>query len=417
MQRLDGQRGPVRKGRGAKAPPPEPGFKTSLCFWCLNPGVVFGPMAAKARSVILTSGTLSPMATFQSELDTPFALRVETAHVIEPGQVWVGSISAPTRDGPAFRSVYDNMERVEYQDQVGHAIESLVAHLPHGMLVFLPSYHVLEKFRARWEDTGVMDTIRARKRVFVEPRSGGKGQFDTMLRSYYATVDAAVAADGSDAAAEPGGEGALLLGVYRGKISEGIDFAHHYARAVVIIGIPYPNLYASPSPPHPRAHTARAQNRPADQDEEGVQHQGEHAQGEAPAQRRRLVRASLPAPAPLSVRAQVRDPGVPRREPEPGPVHPQPQRLGRHPPAGRALPGPARLRPAVAVGAAAHHALGRLGRGPALPRPLRKGRARARGRSHREGAGRCRRGELVVLAWVRTCIYMPIYSQDAPLEM
>ena len=36
--------------------------------------------------------------------------------------------------------------------------------------------------------------------------------------------------------------GAILFCVCRGKISEGIDFADEKARAVVLVGIPYPQL-------------------------------------------------------------------------------------------------------------------------------------------------------------------------------
>lgn len=36
--------------------------------------------------------------------------------------------------------------------------------------------------------------------------------------------------------------GALLFAVCRGKISEGMDFIDDHARAVISIGIPYPNL-------------------------------------------------------------------------------------------------------------------------------------------------------------------------------
>lgn len=38
-------------------------------------------------SVILTSGTLSPMGTFASELRTAFPVRLENKHVIQPSQV------------------------------------------------------------------------------------------------------------------------------------------------------------------------------------------------------------------------------------------------------------------------------------------------------------------------------------------
>ena len=36
--------------------------------------------------------------------------------------------------------------------------------------------------------------------------------------------------------------GALLLAVYRGRASEGLDFSDNYARAVIALGIPYPNI-------------------------------------------------------------------------------------------------------------------------------------------------------------------------------
>ena len=36
--------------------------------------------------------------------------------------------------------------------------------------------------------------------------------------------------------------GVLLLAVCRGKISEGVDFADNSARAVITIGLPFPNF-------------------------------------------------------------------------------------------------------------------------------------------------------------------------------
>lgn len=37
-------------------------------------------------------------------------------------------------------------------------------------------------------------------------------------------------------------QGALLLAVCRGRVSEGEDFPDNFARAVIIIGIPFPNV-------------------------------------------------------------------------------------------------------------------------------------------------------------------------------
>lgn len=33
-----------------------------------------------------------------------------------------------------------------------------------------------------------------------------------------------------------------MLAVYRGRASEGLDFSDNYARAVIAVGIPYPNI-------------------------------------------------------------------------------------------------------------------------------------------------------------------------------
>lgn len=45
--------------------PPE---VVKLALWCLNPAVAFAALSAESHSVILTSGTLSPMASFASEV-------------------------------------------------------------------------------------------------------------------------------------------------------------------------------------------------------------------------------------------------------------------------------------------------------------------------------------------------------------
>lgn len=38
------------------------------------------------------------------------------------------------------------------------------------------------------------------------------------------------------------GNGAILMGVCRGRISEGLDFSDAAARCVIVVGIPYPQM-------------------------------------------------------------------------------------------------------------------------------------------------------------------------------
>ena len=44
----------------------------SLSLWCLHPAVAMRELSRYAHSVILTSGTLSPLDSFSSELGTEF---------------------------------------------------------------------------------------------------------------------------------------------------------------------------------------------------------------------------------------------------------------------------------------------------------------------------------------------------------
>ena len=44
------------------------GWAVQMCLWSLNPAVAFRSVSEAARSVILASGTLSPLGSFASEV-------------------------------------------------------------------------------------------------------------------------------------------------------------------------------------------------------------------------------------------------------------------------------------------------------------------------------------------------------------
>ena len=68
-------------------------YAYSAHFWCLNPAVIFDDLKETVRSIVLTSGTLSPMASFSSELNVEFPIQLEANHVIDKKQVWIGTLS------------------------------------------------------------------------------------------------------------------------------------------------------------------------------------------------------------------------------------------------------------------------------------------------------------------------------------
>uniref|UniRef100_A0A9I9DEW8 Regulator of telomere elongation helicase 1 homolog n=1 Tax=Cucumis melo TaxID=3656 RepID=A0A9I9DEW8_CUCME len=222
----------------------------TLSLWCLNPAVVFRDIGDLSLSVILTSGTLSPMNSFSSELGVQFGTSLEAPHVIDvESQVWPAIISTGPGNHPLNGS-YKTADGYAFQDALGKSLEEIFFIAPGGCLVFFPSYELMEKLQKRWSETGQWSRLNARKSLFVEPRGGDQEDFDSILKGYYDTirlgdnfaVEKKVKPNDSYVVGCENPEGAALLAVFRGKVSEGIDFSDDNARVVIIVGIPFPNI-------------------------------------------------------------------------------------------------------------------------------------------------------------------------------
>ncbi|KAI9495389.1 helicase C-terminal domain-containing protein [Zychaea mexicana] len=213
-------------------------WEIKLAFWCLNPAIVFRNMAQETRSIILTSGTLSPLNTFASELETEFPIRLEANHVIDRSQVWIRSIV----QGPGSVVLHGTWERAsqfQYQDSVGQSLCEISEIIPYGILCFVPSYNAMEKLIERWKTTGLYDRLDQRKHIVCEPSGkGSKDVFEQLMNNFYYYISDAETNQGKDGRKD----GAILFAVYRGKVSEGIDFTDNNCRAVVALGIPFPNI-------------------------------------------------------------------------------------------------------------------------------------------------------------------------------
>ncbi|XP_004499955.1 uncharacterized protein [Cicer arietinum] len=230
----------------------------TLSLWCLNPEVVFRDVADLSLSVILTSGTLSPMTSFSSELGVKFETSLEAPHVIDvDSQVWPAIISTGPGNYPLNAS-YKTADGYAFQDAVGRSLEEIFKIVSGGCLVFFPSYKLMEKLCNRWSETGQWSRLNAEKSLFVEPKGGSQDDFELALKGYYDAIhhDKRPASGRKrrikktdlnhfhavDSLQDSKKGGAALLGVCRGKVSEGIDFSDDNARLVIIVGIPFPNI-------------------------------------------------------------------------------------------------------------------------------------------------------------------------------
>uniref|UniRef100_G3TN93 Regulator of telomere elongation helicase 1 n=1 Tax=Loxodonta africana TaxID=9785 RepID=G3TN93_LOXAF len=197
-----------------------------LSYWCFSPGHSMRELMCQGvRSLILTSGTLAPVSSFALEMQIPFPVCLENPHVIDKHQIWVGIIPKGP-DGAQLSSAFDRRFSDECLSSLGKAVGNLARVVPHGLLVFFPSYPVMEKSLEFWRAHDFTRKIEELKPMFVEPRT--KGSFSEVIDAYYAKI------------ASPGSSGATFLAVCRGKASEGLDFADTNGRGVIITGLPYP---------------------------------------------------------------------------------------------------------------------------------------------------------------------------------
>ncbi|XP_043912911.1 regulator of telomere elongation helicase 1 [Protopterus annectens] len=197
-----------------------------LSYWCFSPGFSMHEIIRQGvRCVILTSGTLSPLSSFTSEMQISFPVSLENPHVIDRHQIWVG-IFPKGPDGIQLSSAYDRRFTTDYMSSLGKTLINIGRVVPHGLLVFFPSYPVMEKTLEHWKDTSLSKRIEEVKSIFVETK--GKGSFTEMIDGYYEKI------------ADPESNGAAFLAVCRGKASEGLDFADMNGRGVIITGLPFP---------------------------------------------------------------------------------------------------------------------------------------------------------------------------------
>ncbi|XP_057465193.1 regulator of telomere elongation helicase 1 homolog isoform X5 [Actinidia eriantha] len=206
----------------------------TLSWWCFNPGLAMEEFSRLGvGSIILTSGTLSPMDSFAQEFKLEFPVRLENPHVISANQIWAGVVpSGPS--GYSFNSSYRSRDSVEYKLELGNAIVNFARIVPDGLLVFFPSYYLLDQCIGCWKNTihtnsttssSIWERICKHKQPVIEPRQSSL--FPLAIDDYITKLK-----DSSTS-------GAIFFAVCRGKVSEGLDFADHAGRAVVITGMPY----------------------------------------------------------------------------------------------------------------------------------------------------------------------------------
>ncbi|KAM7541389.1 hypothetical protein Aperf_G00000037787 [Anoplocephala perfoliata] len=207
----------------------------SIRFIILNPGRYLHDAVKEARSVILVGGTMKPFDEFIDQVFRPAGkadadvLVFSCGHVINAkGQLAIYSASV-SPNNVTWDFTFRNRNDPRLINECGEFLIEICKVIPGGVALFFPSFDYLSVVWNRWKSTGLFSRLQMVKNVFREPRTATA--LAEVMRAYTTAVSKK--------------RGACIACVIGGKLSEGINFSDDLARAVVIIGLPYPNVYSA----------------------------------------------------------------------------------------------------------------------------------------------------------------------------
>lgn len=193
-----------------------------LHFSCLDSSIAIKPVFDRFQTVVITSGTLSPLDIYPKILDFhPVVVCSFTMTLARP--CLLPMIVTKGSDQVAISSRFETREDISVIRNYGQLLVEICSIVPDGVVCFFTSYLYLESVVASWYDQGVIDNLQRKKLLFIETPDSA----ETSLALYNYMKACQI------------GRGAVLLSVARGKVSEGVDFDHHLGRAVLMFGIPY----------------------------------------------------------------------------------------------------------------------------------------------------------------------------------
>ncbi|KXS18878.1 DNA repair helicase [Gonapodya prolifera JEL478] len=194
----------------------------TLRFTCLDAKLAIKPVFDRFASVVITSGTLSPMELYPNLLGFQPVI-MESYQMSLTRQQFLPLIITRGSDQVAVSSRFEVRNDLAVVRNYGQMLIEYAKCVPDGVVAFFPSYLYMESIVAAWNELGILNEVLKNKLIFIETPEAAETSL--ALENYRIACD--------------NGRGAIMLSVARGKVSEGIDFDHQYGRAVVLFGVPY----------------------------------------------------------------------------------------------------------------------------------------------------------------------------------
>ncbi len=190
-----------------------------LC--CVDASIAIKPVLERFRSVIITSGTLSPIGDYAKLLNFDPVIK-KSFPMSTFRSCLLPLIVTRGRDQVPISSKYESRMDPAVIRNFGELLIDVASAVPDGVCAFFTSYSYMEAVLSKWDEWGIITRIFQHKLIFMETKDVLETQ--EALANFKRSCDC--------------GRGAIFLSIARGKVAEGVDFDRHYGRAVLLFGIP-----------------------------------------------------------------------------------------------------------------------------------------------------------------------------------
>lgn len=128
------------------------------------------------RSIILTSGTLSPLDSWEKELNLEFKVQIANKHVIDRSQLHLGVVCKSIGNESQFEFSYESLQKNKgIYTSLLKTIVYFAEEVPNGLLVIFPSYKVINAFKNEFNyDYSLMNKLRSSKHICFEEKGAAE---------------------------------------------------------------------------------------------------------------------------------------------------------------------------------------------------------------------------------------------------
>ena len=189
---------------------------------CLDSSIAMNKLLKQSDSVVLTSGTLSPMNMYAQILGMIPFKAVSVKPNFLRNSIHPIIVSKATDQSP-LTSEFVQRGNTLVTRNYGELLCQLARWVPDGIVTFFPSYEYMHEMLLEWKYLGILENLIKYKLLFVETKN--QDETSIALQNYKKACER--------------GRGGVFACVARGKVAEGVDFKNYLGRCALIIGIPF----------------------------------------------------------------------------------------------------------------------------------------------------------------------------------